>query len=146
MTSFNFWQKWLLIVGIYLIVFGIYLTFFSQSSFMDYLFNNNINPTFWVDSEIPENTQRFQGWIYGVLGAVIAGWGTLISFWAYYPFKTRERWAWIGLAYGSGLWYIADTTISAIYGVTFNVVFNTILLFFLAAPLVFTKRFFKKEK
>jgi hypothetical protein len=74
--NFNFWQKWLLIIGIYLVVFGLFLTFFSQSSLMDFLFNKQIDPIFWVNAELPENAWKFQGWIYGVLGAVIAGWGT----------------------------------------------------------------------
>jgi hypothetical protein len=142
--SFNFWQKWLLFVGIYLVVFGLYLTFFSQSSLMNFLFNRQIDPNFWVSAEISENTLKFQGWIYGVLGAVIAGWGTLIAFWAHYPFKSRERWAWNGLAVGTGIRYCADTVISAIYGVTFNIVFNTVMLVLLATPLVFTKKYFTK--
>jgi hypothetical protein len=43
------------------------------------------------------------------------------------------------LAFGTGIWYCADTAISAIYGVTFNIAFNTIMLVLLATPLVFTK-------
>ena len=111
---------------------------------MNFLFNSQIDPNFWASSEISENALKFQGWIYGVLGAVIAGWGTLIAFWAHYPFKSRERWAWNGLAVGTGIWYCADTVISAIYGVTFNIVFNTIMLVLLATPLVFTKKYFTK--
>lgn len=111
---------------------------------MDYLFNNNINPYFWLSAELPDNALKFQRWIYGVLGAVIAGWGTLITFWAIYPFKTRERWAWNGLALATAIWYIADTVISVMYGVIFNVGFNTIMLFLLATPLVFTKKLFTK--
>ncbi len=111
---------------------------------MDYLFNKNIDLYFWGDSTLPESTFRFQGWIYGVLGAVIAGWGTLIAFWAHYPFKTQEQWAWNGLALATTIWYTADTTISAMYGIIFNVVFNTILLFLLAMPLLFTRKFFLK--
>ncbi len=66
-------------------------------------------------------------------------------FWALYPFRTRERWAWNGLAFGTGIWYCADTSISAIYGVTFNIVFNTIMLVLLATPLIFTKKHFTKD-
>lgn len=142
MNNFNFWQKGLLSVGIYLVLFGLFLTFFSQSNLMDLLFNKQIDPNFWVNAELPENALKFQGWIYGVLGAVLAGWGTLISFLAFYPFKTRERWALNGLVLAIAIWYISDTTISVMYGVIFNVIFNTIMLFFLATPLVFTRKFF----
>jgi hypothetical protein len=142
MKRFNFWQKWLLFAGVYLVVFGLYLTFFSQSKLMNFLFNRQIDPVFWTIVELPEEILKFQGWIYGVLGAVIAGWGTMIAFWAYYPFKTRERWAWNGLVWAIGIWYCADTAISALYGVSFNVLFNTVLLFLLGMPLVFTKKYF----
>ncbi len=69
-------------------------------------------------------------------------WDLSGCFWAFYPFKTRVRWAWNGLAFGTGIWYCADTAISAIYGVTFKVVFNTVMLILLATPLVFTKKYF----
>jgi hypothetical protein len=53
--------------------------------------------------------------------------------------------AWhLELVFGTGIWYCADTAISAIYGVTFNIVFNTIMLVLLATPLVFTKKYFTK--
>jgi hypothetical protein len=146
LKTFGFWQKWLLFVGLYLIAFGLYLAFFSQSNIMNFLFNNNIDPYFWDDTMLPENAIKFQAWIYGVLGAVIAGWGTLIVFWAHYPFKTREIWAWNGLASATAIWYISDTAISAIYGVMFNIVFNTIMLLLLGLPLIFTKKAFIKTK
>jgi hypothetical protein len=112
---------------------------------MNLLFNNNIDPYFWKNAMLPENAFKFQGWIYGVLGAVIAGWGTLIAFWAYYPFKMRELWAWNGLASATVIWYVADTALSAIYGVMFNIVFNTIILFLLGLPLIFTKKAFSQN-
>lgn len=41
--------------------------------------------------------------------------------------------------FGSGF------AISFIYGVTFNVVFNTVMFVLLAAPLIFTRQFFTKK-
>ncbi len=113
---------------------------------MNFLFNNNIDPYFWNDTMLPENAIKFQAWIYGVLGTVIAGWGTLIAFWAHHPFKTREIWAWNGLASATAIWYISDTAISIIYGVMFNIFFNTIILLLLGLPLIFTKKAFIKSK
>jgi hypothetical protein len=109
---------------------------------MNFLFNRQIDPYFWAAAKLPNNALRFQGWIYGVLGVVSAGWGTMSAFWVHYPFKTRQRWAWNGLASATGVWYCVDTAISAMYGVTFNVAFNTTLLLLLAMPLVFTKAYF----
>ena len=144
MKNFNFWQKWLFIVGIYLAVFGLVLAFFNQTQLMDSAFNNQINPAFWNDEGIPENTVLFQSWIYGVLGATVSGWGIFIAFLAYYPFKAHEKWAWNCIAVGIATWFIADTAISVFYQVTFNVMFNTVLLLLVGIPLLFTRKDFSK--
>lgn len=142
MCNFNFWQKWLFFVGIYLAMFGLMLAFFNQTYVMDFVFNNQINSVFWSASAIPENIFPFQSWVYGVLGATVAGWGIFIAFLAYYPFKAREKWAWNCIAAGISIWFISDTSISAFYDVTFNVVFNVVLLIFIGLPLLFTRKFF----
>lgn len=144
MKNFNFWQKWLLIVGIYLAVFGLILSFFNQTQLMDFAFNNQIDPVFWQAERIPENAVSFQNWIYGVLGATVSGWGIFMAFLAYYPFKAREKWAWNCIATGVAIWFIADTAISAFYQVTFNVVFNTVLLLLVGIPLLFTRKDFSE--
>jgi hypothetical protein len=143
-NSFSFWQKWLVAVGGFLAVFGLFLTVFSQSALMDFIFNRQIDPVFWQAEELSHNTKQFQAWIYGVLGAVIAGWGTSIAFVAQYAFKPREKWAWNCIASGVLVWYVADTAISAFFSVTFNVVFNTITLLLLAIPLGCTRKHFSK--
>ena len=145
MFSFNFWQKWLFCFGLYLVVFGVALSFFGQSTLMDYIFNKQIDPTFWGANELPESAERFQAWIYGVLGAVISGWGIFISFIAYFPFKAKEKWAWNCICFGFGLWFLIDTTISIHYQVGFNVVINITFLMFILLPLVFTRKYFNKS-
>lgn len=142
MCNFNFWQKWLFFVGIYLAVFGLVLAFFNQTYVMDFVFNNQINSVFWSANAVPENIIPFQSWVYGVLGATVAGWGIFIAFLAYYPFKAREKWAWNCIAAGISIWFIFDTSISAFYDVTFNVVFNVVLLIFIGLPLLFTRKYF----
>lgn len=145
MKSFNFWQKCLVAVGWCLAAFGLFLTLFNQSTLMDFMFNEQIDPVFWQADALPQSTKQFQAWIYGVLGAVIAGWGTSIAFVAHYAFKQREKWAWNCIASGVIVWYVADTAISAFYSVTFNVVFNTITLVLLALPLWCTRKHFSKQ-
>lgn len=142
MGSFNFWQKWLLAVGIYLVAFGLVLAFFNQTRLMDLAFNDQIDPVFWGTDGIPENAAHFQAWVYGVLGATVSGWGIFLAFLAHYPFKAREKWAWNCIAFGIGTWFVVDTAISAYYGVTFNVVFNTALLLLVGLPLLFTRKGF----
>jgi hypothetical protein len=142
MSNFNFWQKWLFFVGIYLLVFGLVLAFFNQTAFLDIIFNNNINPVFWNNSVAPAKSVQFQSWIYGVLGATVSGWGVFIAFLAHYPFKAREKWAWHCLALSTAIWFMTDTSISLFYHVTFNAAFNVILVLLLGLPLVFTRRQF----
>jgi len=105
MGSFSFWRKWLFGFGLYLITFGLILSFFSHSTLMNFVFNSQIDPAFWGLAELSENTEKFQAWVYGVLGAVISGWGIFISFIAYYPFKAKEQWAWNCIATGFIVWF-----------------------------------------
>jgi hypothetical protein len=142
MKHFNFWQKWLLIVSLYLVIFGLVLAFFNQSQLMDLVFNNQIDPAFWPGGNIPENAALFQAWVYGVLGATVSGWGILMAFVVGYPFKARQKWAWNCLAAALTIWFIADTAISAYFQVIFNVVFNTALFLLIGIPLLFTRSVF----
>ena len=141
MCTFNFWQKWLFGFGVYLILFGLILTFFSQSTLMNYIFNNQIDPTFWSTS-LPESAKKFQAWIYGVLGAVICGWGIFLSFIAHYPFKAKEPWSWYCIGVGFVVWFLVDTFITIYYQVGFNVIVNITFLLFVLLPLIFTKKYF----
>ncbi len=115
MKHFNFWQKWLLFISLYLVLFGLVLAFWGQSSLMNFVFNNQIDPVFWPEGNVPENGATFQAWIYGVLGATVTGWGIFMAFLTQYPFKAREKWAWNCFAVGLTVWYIADTAVSARY-------------------------------
>ena len=143
MLSFNFWQKWLFVIGIYLSFLGLFLVFFNQSDLMNLIFNNNINPAFW-DSTIPSNDIiNFQSWIYGVLGATITGWGIFLTLIVHYPFKLKEKWAWNTIALGVLIWFLTDSYITFKFHVTFNNIFNLILLIFIGIPLIFTKKYFK---
>lgn len=142
MGSFGFWQKWLFGFGLYLTVFGLVMAFFSQSRLMDFVFNSQIDPTFWDSVEPSAPTLEFQAFIYGVLGATIAGWGIFIAFIAHYPFKEKEPWAWNCIATGLIVWFLVDTFVSIRFGVGFNVVVNTIFLLLALLPLIFTRKHF----
>lgn len=139
MDNFSFWQKWIFIVGLMTIAFGLFMAVFSGNLG---LFNNQINSVFWSDGNIPAGVKAFQGWIYGVLGATMAGWGVFSTFIAHYPFRQKEKWSWNCVATGLLLWYVVDTIISVSYGVYFNAVFNTVLMVFFILPLIFTRKHF----
>lgn len=143
MTSAEFWNRWLLFAGWLLVVFGLLLAFLNQTHLFDVAFNRQIDPVFWPAGVAAESIDSFQSWIYGVLGATVSGWGVFVVFLARYPFTKRERWARNCIAAGITLWYIADTSISLYFGVTFNAVVNTVLAGLVYTPLLATRQEFK---
>jgi hypothetical protein len=143
MTGFSFWQRWLLVVSLLISLFGILMTFLSGSIVFD-LFNHLINPVFWKSSPIEDNAQRFQQFVYGVLGAVMAGWGVFMSFIAHYPFRNKEKWAWNCIVAGTIVWFVLDNSISLYQNVYLNAIGNTGLFILVMLPIVFTKKSFAK--
>jgi hypothetical protein len=139
-NNFSFWQKWLFVVGLLITVFGIMMAFFNGTPLFA-LFNSQVDPAFWGTEGIIDNARRFQQWIYGVLGATVAGWGVFLAFIAHYPFKNREKWAWNCLVAGLLLWYLVDTAISLNFRVYFNAVFNTLLVILVMLPVIFTTKY-----
>ena len=142
MKRFFFWQRWLFVFSLVVVVFGMGMALFNRTLFFA-LFNSWINPIFWDANPLPIGVDPFQGWIYGVLGATMAGWGVILAFIAYFPFRNRDRWAWSAIALGLSLWYVTDTTLSLYFGVTFNAVFNTAFFILAILPLLYTRREFQ---
>lgn len=138
--DFTFWNRWLVIVAWILIIFGLGLAVFNQTGIFDVAFNQRIDPAFWPEGAAPENIQPFQAWVYGVLGATVAGWGVFVLFLARHPLRNRQRWAWTCLLAGITLWFCVDTAISAYFGVFFNVVVNAFLALLIYIPLVATRK------
>ncbi len=138
MKDFSFWTNWLVAAAALLIAFGLALAFFNQGRLFDALFNDRINPTFWRPGELDPGGVRYQRWVYGVLGATVAGWGTVAAFVAHYPFRRREGWARNAIALSTAVWYAADTAISLWFGVGVNATLNTAVLVLVWVPLVLT--------
>ncbi len=141
MKGFSFWQRWLFGVGLLIILFGIMMALFSGTKLFQ-PFDSQVNPVFWGTERLADNVRRFQQWIYGVLGATVAGWGILLTFIAHYPFKKKEKWSWDCLLVALLVWFLVDTAISLHFRVYFNAIFNTVLLILVVLPLVFTRRHF----
>jgi hypothetical protein len=141
MKSFSFWQRWLFIFSLIVVIFGLGMALLNRTPLFA-IFDSQVNPVFWRTGLLPTGVDPFQGWIYGVLGATMAGWGVFLAFMARYPFRNRERWAWNALLMGLSLWYLTDTAISFYFGVVFNAIFNTVIFILAILPLFFTRREF----
>lgn len=135
------WDGWLLVVAVGMAAFGACIALFNRSLLFDG-FNAQINPVFWPGSAADASARAFQGWVYGVWGATVAGFGGLAAFLVRGPYRARVRWARDGLAAAIAVWFVLDTGVSAWYGVWFNVAFNSVVLLALAVPVAATWREF----
>lgn len=140
---FIFWQRWLVVVSIVILVFGLLMTFTSGTPFFN-IFHRWIDPAFWAGQTPDASARNFQAWVYGVWGTTLAGWGVLLTYIAVIPFKKREKWAWNCMAAGILTWFLLDTGLSLIHGVNFNVAVNCMILILAGLPLVFTRKLFLK--
>ncbi|MFC1834739.1 hypothetical protein ACFL2Q_08390 [Thermodesulfobacteriota bacterium] len=140
MVAFDFWRKWLMVVSVALVAFGVVLALFPRSPLLDYALNSRIDPVFWPDGNMPESAAQFRAWLYGVLGATISGWGIVMAFIVHYPFRAQQWWAWNAMAAGITTWFLIDTALSAAHHVMFNVLFNTVVFLLIAVPLIATRR------
>ena len=145
MGRLNLSVLWLKIVSILFAAFGIVIALFNQTTIFKAAFNNQINPVFWINSELTTETLFFQRWIYGLLGATCVMVGILIFFIVKNSFARKEKWAWNCLFIGLVSWFIIDTPISMYFQVYFNVVFNIVLLLAILVPLVLTKKEFTSK-
>jgi hypothetical protein len=141
MKQFSFWQRWLWVLSLVIIIFGLVMAVLNNTPFFD-LLNHQIDPIFWGNQSVPAQAIAFRGWAYGVMGAVMAGWGVFYAFLAQFPFQRKEKWAWNCLALGTLVWYVPDTFISLLSGVILNATINTVLLALLMLPLLFTRKEF----
>jgi hypothetical protein len=138
MKGFQFWQRWLFVVGLVVALFGGAMALLNGTALFD-VFNRQIDPVFWAAETMPGAARSFRSWLYGAWGATVAGWGVLIVFIARYPFKRRELWSWNCLVVGLVVWYVLDTGISLYFKVYFNALFNTVLLALVTLPLGATR-------
>lgn len=141
MKNFRFWQRWLSLISWIVVIFGVGMALLNRTPLFA-LFDSQVNPAFWDYNPLPVGVDDFQGWIYGIFGATMAGWGVFLVYMARYPFQMRERWAWNCILQGLLLWYLLDTGISVYFGVVFNAIFNTVILILLLLPLFFTRKEF----
>jgi len=143
MMSFAFWQRWLVVVSCLVVLFGLALAFLNQTAMFDLVFNSRVDPVFWLDRPPPSAAKAFQQWIYGVLGATVAGWGIAMAFIAAGPFARKEAWSWRCLSLSVASWFVVDSAISLAFGVGANIALNATLLVAVGLPLIFARKHFR---
>lgn len=96
------------------------------------------DPLFWPNEELSEGTERFQRWIYSVLGATMIGWGGMLYGITKNGIAQKEKWARDTILWSICVWCIVDSTASITLGASINVLFNMIFLILVTLPLLMT--------
>jgi hypothetical protein len=140
-SSLERWAGWLTAVAVGLVIFGAFMSLFGGTPLfgpIDFFYD----PVFWPGSA-PAIVTEYQGWVYGVWGATLAGWGIVLVFIARGPFAAGEAWAWRAVALGTTVWFVLDTLASVTHGVLPNVVVNVVVAVLVAIPLWVSRREFR---
>jgi hypothetical protein len=138
--TFEFWRTLLLINSGFQVMFGLVIAFATPRVLPWY--PEAVHRTLWNTPDVHPEAVRLYDWLFGVLGATMAGAALLQVFVVLYPFKNREPWAWWGLLLALLIWAIPDTALSLYFGVVPNVLFNVLPIVMGLVPLLFTYRFF----
>lgn len=144
-SQFLFWQRWLFVISLAFIVFGLALAMLNSSPIFD-PFHRQVDPVFWGVNAVSREILVFRGWIYGIAGATMASWGVFLAYIIKYPFQRREKWAWNCLVVGMLAWYFPDVAVSLYFRVFFNVIFSTLCVAAIIFPLTILRKYFPKEK
>jgi hypothetical protein len=139
MKHFNFWQKWLVIVGALYGLMGCYLAVAPTFFHVEFAY---INRTFWESAVVPVEAKAFYNWIFGIYSAMAIAWALFIVLIAGHPFKKKEKWAWNCLASCISVWFLIDTFFSVYAGAYTNAINNCFFLALLLLPLFFTRKAF----
>ncbi len=86
---FDFWRKWLLAVCFIMIAFGLIIALLSWTP-LSSVFNGLVDDAFWQGGE-PAGFEQYRLWIYGVLGASMAGWGVTLAYLVLNPFTNGGK-------------------------------------------------------
>lgn len=134
----KFWWRWLVVASGITFGFGLLMALVDpvqtllQSTFYGFAFGEG------AYSQLDAAQIMFQDWLYGIMGSVMMGWGTIILFIVWKPFRRGERWAWYALLVSLLIWFLPDSYASAVNQVPENVLLNIGFLVMLGLPLIGT--------
>jgi hypothetical protein len=136
---YEFWRKWFVWAAWAMVVLGIGFAGLGLTPAMAFV-TDLYDPFFWNDGAPDEGARAFQVFSFGVMGALMAGWGTMALGLGRHPMARREAWSWHYSVAGIGLWFVIDTLMSVASGATINVAGNIGFLVLFAPPLLGMRR------
>ncbi len=135
-----FWWRWLLVAALATGLFGLSMVLLPET--LQAFFNLLIFGTTWQPPEFGAAAGGYIGFVYGVLGAVLAGWALTIVLALFGPFRRGDKEGWLLIALPLALWFVVDTTWSLTTGYWQNAALNCVFALAYAVPLAATwKRF-----
>lgn len=137
-TVSRFWIRWLMLILVVMIVMGLALVFtpFVEATVGSYYYNTYFD--YDAYSVISDGDMRFQTFLYGVSGAVMASWAIVMLFLALFPLRQGQRWAWFAIFISTIVWFIGDGYASVASGFTIHAVINLGVFIPLMIPLAAT--------
>ncbi|HKK10268.1 MAG TPA: hypothetical protein VJ939_05495 [Bacteroidales bacterium] len=120
MKNFAFWKNSLITVNLVTIGIGLLIAF-AGNSFLFEIHNDGTYQTFFDGNAPSEKMMAFKDWLFGIIGATIVGFHTLIVYIAKYPFTRKEKWARNAIAMAMTTWFILDSALSISFGAFYNV-------------------------
>ncbi|MCH2173732.1 hypothetical protein MK489_23390 [Myxococcota bacterium] len=142
MGTFDFWQRWLVVVCIVFSGIGLLVATLNALPVFG-PWNDGFDTVFAESERLGAEAQAVKSFLLGPLGGTILGFFVLSGFVAAGPFKRREPWAWWALATSLVSWFVLDSAVSIAHGAWFNVVLiNCVTLLAEGLPLLMTYRAF----
>jgi hypothetical protein len=126
-------KKWLLLVAIGHVAFGVALPFVAFSGNFDF-YAAKIRYSFWNGTPVPAEAEAFERWIVALFGPTIASWGVLMTCLVRAGMRTDETWPWDGLLISLLALGPADIAISLMHDYWLHVIVDLSVVFIIAVP------------
>lgn len=143
--NFLFWKNWLLIANLITVLIGLFIAFAGNSILFE-PHNQGTRDLFFGGNSISGEMLYLKNWLFGIIGATIAGFHLLVVFITHYAFAKKEKWARNAIASALALWFVVDSTLSIYYGAYYNLYWiNIPCISLLSLPLIMTWGDFQKK-
>ena len=130
----RFWRNWLLTASALMVLMGTVMGVLSATAIT--AFTALLDPIFWPDAGPDAGTVRFQRYVIGGAGGVMAAWGILLYTVARGTLGRLDQGALNALAASAIAWFVLDSAAKIAAGAPLFVAGNVPLLVALLLPLV----------
>jgi hypothetical protein len=145
-AKFLFWQRMLTYANIVAVFVGLVVAFAGNSVLLG-LHNAMTREVFFDNAGFAPDVLKFKNWLFGIIGATVAGFHILMIMISEHAFKKKEKWAYNAMWYGLLLWFVIDSGISFYYSALHNLwIINIPAFIMISIPLIATRKEFSGEK